>query len=456
MSITTTAVIDAPIEEVFAWHARPGALTRLLPTWQPMRPLAEAASLADGTAVLGLPAGLRWPARHDPLAYDPPRRFVDRRVVDGPRSRPAASAGPWRHEHLFAALPGGRTALTDRVRTVVPAAALRATFRYRHRQLAEDLRAHADARAAGLGPSTVAVTGASGLVGTALCALLTTGGHRVIRLVRGPATGPDTRRWDPQEPAPDLLDGVDAVVHLAGAPIFGRFTAAHRRRIRDSRVGPTRLLAVTAARAAAGPTVFVSASAIGYYGHDRTGERLDHTGAAGSGFLAETVRDWEAAAAPAAAAGLRAVQVRTGIVQSPRGGVLRLQRPLFAAGLGGRLGDGRQYLSWIDLDDLLDVYLRALYDSALSGPVDAVAPGAVTGAQYARTLARVLRRPAALPVPKAGPALLLGRQGAAELALADQHVLPTALQARGHRFRRTDLEDCLRHQLGRAGNEVLR
>ncbi len=454
MGITTRAVIDAPIEEVFAWHARSGALTRLLPPWQPMRPLAEATSLAVGTAMLGLPAGLRWPARHDPHAYDPPHRFVDRRVLAGPRTWPPALAGPWRHEHLFAALPGERTELTDRITAAVPAAALRATFRYRHRQLAEDLRAHAEARATGLASSTIAVTGASGLVGTALTALLTTGGHRVIRLVRGPADGADTRTWDPRDPDPALLDGVDAVIHLAGAPIFGRFSAAHRREIRDSRVGPTRLLARAAARADSGPEVFVSASAIGFYGHDRTGERLDHTGDPGTGFLAETVRDWEAAAASAADAGLRTVAVRTGIVQSPRGGVLRLQRPLFTAGLGGRLGSGRQYLSWIDIDDLVDIYLRALYDRALSGPIDAVAPGAVTAAQYARTLARVLRRPAVLPVPKAGPALLLGRRGAAELALADQHVVPTALLARGHRFRRADLEDCLRHQLGRADGDL--
>src|SRR5699024_8912226 len=241
-------------------------------------------------------------------------------------------------------------------------------------------------------PSVIAVTGASGMVGSALCAQLTTGGHRVVRLVRGDPRGPGERRWDPDGPAPGLLDGTDAVVHLAGAPIAGRFTDAHKAAVRDSRVGPTRRLAQAAARAQNGPGVFVSASAIGYYGHHRTGELLDERASPGADFLAGVVREWEDAAEPAAEAGLRTVQVRTGIVQSPLGGTLRLQRPLFTAGLGGRLGSGRQWLSWIDLDDLVDIYHRALYDARLRGPVNATAPGAVTAAEHARTLAGVLRR----------------------------------------------------------------
>ena len=160
--------------------------------------------------------------------------------------------------------------------------------------------------------------------------------------------------------------------------------------------------------------------------------------------------DWEAATAPATAAGLRVVNVRTGIVQTPRGGTLQLMRPLFAAGLGGPLGDGRQWLSWIDIDDLIDVYHRALVDTGLSGPVNAVAPQPVRNADYTRALAGVLHRPAVLPVPALGPALLLGRQGARELAMASQRVVPGRLIEAGHRFRRPDLEQCLRHQLGKA------
>jgi len=159
------------------------------------------------------------------------------------------------------------------------------------------------------------------------------------------------------------------------------------------------------------------------------------------------VTDWEAATAPAADAGLRVVNVRTGVVQTPRGGTLQLMRPLFTAGLGGRLGSGRQWLSWIDLDDLLDVYHRALYDPALSGPVNAVAPEPVRNEEYTRVLADVLHRPALVPVPGFGPKLLLGEQGARELATADQYVVPRRLLDAGHTFRRASLEDCLRHLL---------
>lgn len=449
MSITHTAVVNAPLDEVFAWHERPGALHRLLPRWQPMRAIREAESLADGRAVLGLPGGLRWPAQHRRADFDPPNRFVDERIVAGAASLPPALAGRWIHEHRFAAESPDSTRITDHVDTLVPGALLRSTFHYRHRQLLDDLSAHRAAREAGLTPSVIAVTGASGMVGTQLCAFLTTGGHRVIRLVRRNANGPDERTWDPDAPAPDLLDGVDAVIHLAGAPIAGRFTARHKSTVRDSRVGPTRRLAELAARTRVGPTVFISASAIGVYGHARPGETLDESASPGDDFLAGVVRDWEDATAPAAAAAIRTVQVRTGIVQSPRGGTLQIQRPLFTAGLGGRLGSGAQALSWIDLDDLIEIYHRALYDPTLTGPVNATAPNPVTGSEYAATLAAVLHRPALLPTPAIGPQLILGREGARELALADQRVAPEVLSRRDHRFRRPSLEDCLRHQLGR-------
>jgi uncharacterized protein (TIGR01777 family) len=162
------------------------------------------------------------------------------------------------------------------------------------------------------------------------------------------------------------------------------------------------------------------------------------------------VADWEDAAAPAAAAGIRTVQVRTGIVQTPRGGTLRLLTPLFEAGLGGRLGSGKQWMAWISLDDLLDIYLRAVTDPQLSGPVNAVAPEPVRNIDYTRTLARVLHRPALLPVPAFGPRLLLGAEGTAELAQASQHVRPEVLIKTGHHFRQPDLEQALRHLYGRS------
>ena len=443
MGLTYSSVIDASLDEVFAWHRRPGAITRLLPPWQPVRVVREAASVRDGRAVLALPGGLRWVAGHEPRSYDPPRQFAD--ALQPPLSMTLR----WEHRHLFAPSGEHGTLVTDMVDTPVPARMLRPMFAYRHRQLAADLAAHARARELCAEPMTIAVTGSSGLIGSALAALLTTGGHEVIHLVRRAPRHAGERQWRPDDPDPGLLDDADAVIHLAGASIAGRFTPEHKQQIRASRVGPTRKLAAVAARSAGALRAFVTASAVGIYGPDRGDEILTEHSDRGDGFLADVVGAWEDAIAPAATAGIRTVQVRTGVVQTPRGGVLRLMYPLFAAGLGGPLGDGAQWLAWIGIDDLLDVYLRAVTDPALAGPVNAVAPHQVRNAEYARTLGRVLGRPAVLAVPAIGPRLLLGAEGASELAAASQRVRPAALAAAGHQFRYPGLDGALRHVLGR-------
>ena len=275
----------------------------------------------------------------------------------------------------------------------MPGAALRPTFVYRHRQLADDLAAHRDAAAAGTQPMVVAVTGASGLVGSALTAFLTTGGHRVIRLVRRPARSKDERQWR-------------ARCSRTRSAVRGRRRGASGGRVdrrafhrgaqggdRDSRIEPTRLLAQAAADTDDGPRAFVCASAIGFYGFDRGDAVLCEDSVRGDGFLADVVADWEAATGPAADAGLRVVNVRTGIVQAAAGGTLRLLRPLFLAGLGGRLGSGRQWLSWIGLDDLVDIYHRALYDTRLTGPVNAVGPEPVRNVDYTKALAACFTGP---------------------------------------------------------------
>ncbi|MGG5173352.1 TIGR01777 family oxidoreductase [Pseudarthrobacter sp. J1738] len=453
MGITHSSTVPAPIDEVFAWHSRPGAFTRLAAPWQPVRVLEESTSLRDGQAVMALPGGVRLLAKHNPKGYEPPLKFMDEIGGAGFASLKVGAAFPWHHSHEFAALNDATTQMTDRVETPASAHFLRPMFIYRHRQLAEDLAVHARAAAAGVKPLTVAMTGASGTVGTALAAFLSTGGHTVVRLVRHRPKNSQERLWDPMNPAPGLLDGVDAVVHLAGESISGRFTTAHKNAIRDSRITPTRLLAEAAAAASAaggfGPKTMVVASAIGYYGPDRGEEELTEDSSRGEGFLAEVVSDWEAATHPASEAGLRVVQVRTGIVQSTRGGVLKLMRPLFEAGVGGRVGSGRQWFAWIDLEDLIDTYHRALTDPAFSGPVNAVAPHVLRNGDYATTLGKVLHRPAVVAVPGFGPRLLLGNEGALELAEASQKVLPAKLLAAGHSFRRPELEASLRHQLGR-------
>jgi uncharacterized protein len=295
------------------------------------------------------------------------------------------------------------------------------------------------------GGMRVAVTGSSGLIGSALVSLLSGGGHEVVQLVRRPAHDGGERLWAPADPDPGLLDGIDAVVHLAGHPIAGRFTARHKEAVVSSRVGPTRRLSELARDG----MTFVCSSAVGFYGPDRGSEVLTESSPRGRGFLADLVADWEAATLPATSAGARVVNLRTGIVQSRRGGALKVMYPLFAAGLGGRIGSGSQWMAWIAIDDMLDVIVRALTDDRLSGPVNAVAPNPVTNRDYANTLARVLRRPALLPVPAFGPRLLLGGEGATEFALAGQRAIPERLIEVGHSFRHPDLEGALRHVLGR-------
>ncbi|HEY3502695.1 MAG TPA: TIGR01777 family oxidoreductase [Actinocatenispora sp.] len=450
------AVVDRPVDEVFAWHERPGALRRLLPPWEPITVVQEAPDLTEGAeAVLRLsgPKTItpRWVSRH--TGYRPPHEFTDVQV-----SGPFAA---WRHRHAFEPAGGG-CRLVDEVTYDLPLRAgnwaasvtegrLRRMFAYRHRQVADDLAAHA---AAGVPPMTVVVTGASGFVGGALAAFLSAGGHRVIRLVRRAPRVPDESAWDPERELIDaeVLRGADAVVHLAGASIGGRFTDHHKESVRRSRVVGTRLLARTLARLRAedsGPRAFVTASAIGYYGADRGAEPVDEESGPGSDFLAEVCREWEAATGPAREAGVRVAYVRTGVVQSPAGGVLRLQLPQFWSGLGGRLGSGEQWLSWISLDDIVGVYHHVLTRDDVSGPVNGVAPAPVTNAGYTATLGRVLRRPTLLPTPAFGPRLLLGDEGAELTAFASQNVHSGVLVRTGYRFRQPDLESCLRHVLGR-------
>ncbi len=443
MGLRYASVVGSPPDEVIAWHERPGALVRLLPPWQPLRVVEETPSLTDGRAVLRLPGGVRWVAQHS--GAERSQCFVDELV-----SLPLR----WRHTHCFDPAGEGMSKVSDIVDTPVPASVLLRTFRYRHALLAGELaaqQAQRDVAGPAARPMTIAVTGASGLVGSALCAYLSTAGHRVLRLVRRGPRDACERPWEPEHPDEAALEGVDAVVHLAGAPIAGRFTAAHKRAVRESRVGPTQQLAGLMAAMVDGPRILVSASAIGYYGTDGGDEELTEASARGSGFLAELVADWEDATAPARAAGLRVVHVRTGIVQSARGASLKLLRPLFAAGLGGPLAPGNQWVSWIGIDDLLDVFGRALVDGGLEGPLNAVAPEPVTNRDYAAALARVLHRPAVVPVPALGPRLLLGTEGAREMLEASQRVVPARMLAAGHVFRHPSLEACLRHQLGRSG-----
>jgi uncharacterized protein (TIGR01777 family) len=300
----------------------------------------------------------------------------------------------------------------------------------------------------------VAVTGASGLIGTALVERLRAQGHQVLRVTRSEATEPDQLGWDPAAGRldPDALAKADAVVHLAGKSIGEhlRWNARIKRQLLQSRVEGTGLVARTMADLAGGPggpRVLVCASGVHYYG-DRGDAVLTETTGAGPGFLAGVVRQWEAAAEPAREAGLRVVHLRTGLVQDVAGAGLPRQVLIFRFGLGGRIGSGRQWLSWISLDDIVAAYLHALADEDLAGPVNATSPNPVTNAEFTEVLARVLGRPAFLHVPAIAPKLVLGEL-ADELLLTSLRARPARLLEAGFRFELPDLEATLRHTLGR-------
>ena len=295
----------------------------------------------------------------------------------------------------------------------------------------------------------VLVSGSRGLIGSALVPALEEGGHRVRRLVRSGGASGDAVRWDPSAGTIDAarLEGVDAVVHLAGESVQGRWTAAKKARIRDSRVQGTSLLARTLAGLPVPPRVMVSASASGYYG-DRGNELLREESAPGSNFLAGVCREWEAAADPAREAGIRVVHTRAGIVLSPEGGALGPMLPVFKLGLGGKFGSGRQYWPWVAIDDVVGTILHALATDSLSGPVNVVAPDPPTNAQFTKTLGRVLSRPTIFPLPAPAARLALG-QVADELLLASQRLEPARLKESGYSYRRPELGGALRHLLGR-------
>lgn len=448
--------IEAPAAEVFAWHARTGAFERLVPPWEDVRVVRREGGVRDGDRleleIRRGPFRQRWVALH--RDYQEGRQFRDVQL-----------AGPfaaWEHTHRMIPDGPGACVLEDaivyRLRggrlgrllgTGVAERMLARMFRFRHARTRADLARHA--RFADRPRRRIAVSGASGLIGGALVPFLSTGGHRVDRLVRhAPARGTTDVRWDPAAGLLDgaALEGVDAVVHLAGENVAaGRWTAARKAAICASRVAGTRLLAETLARLQRPPRVLVSASAIGWYG-GRGDEALTETSDPGTGFLVEVCQAWEAATASARDAGIRVVCLRLGVVLAARGGALARMLPVFRVGAGGVVGGGRQVVSWIALDDVVGVIHHALWDETLAGPVNATAPDPVTNAELTRILGRVLGRPTPVPLPAPVVRLLFGEMGEA-LLLAGARVLPARLAAAGFAFGEPALEGALRSELGR-------
>jgi uncharacterized protein len=448
--------MPAPAAAVLDWHCRPGAFERLSPPWEAVRVLEREGGIEDGgRVVLAVRAGgfwRRWVAEH--CDYEPGRQFCDVQT-EGPFA-------DWRHCHRVAPDGPERCFLEDDIEYALPFGRLASLlggslvrrklermFRYRHRVAFGDLsfrRRYLQGQS-----MKVAITGSTGLVGSALVPFLTTGGHRVMRLVRSAdGSGAEDVAWNPSTGRidADRLEGLDAVVHLAGENIAARrWNAEQKARVRDSRLQGARLLCETLARLRQPPRVLVSASAIGFYG-ERGDEELNEKSASGVGFLAEVCRAWEAATEPARVAGIRVVSTRFGIILSPKGGALSKMLTPFRLGMGGRIGDGQQWMSWITHDDAIGCIYHALVTESLRGPVNAVAPNPVTNLEFTNTLGDVLSRPSRFRMPGFMARLAFGEM-ADELLLASTRVVPLALRDSNYQFLYADLEGALRHLLGK-------
>lgn len=449
---TQDTQLDVPRAFAFEWHKRPGAFQRLSPPWEDLRVVQPANGIGDGERLVFKvrmgPIWQPWVAEH--FGYEEGRQFCDRQV-SGPFSL-------WKHRHLFEDTQKG-SVIRDQVEYRLPLAPLsdvapkclvedkiRAMFAYRRAVAKADIERH---HRAALAPKRVAISGASGLVGSALSAFLSTGGHEVTPLVRG--GGKAGIPWAPGRPlepaAMEAAEGLDAVVHLAGESIMGLWTAEKKRRIRDSRIPATRALCESLAKLERKPAVLIAASAIGVYGANQSGE-LDERAPYGEGFLAEVGREWEEATAPAREAGIRVVNLRIGVVLSPQGGALRVMRLPFSLNLGGRLGDGRHVMSWIALDDLVYLIHHAIATESIEGPLNATAPNPVTNAEFTRTLAHTLGRFVGPPAPAAVVKLAV-RELAEEVLLSSLRVVPRAAIQSGYQFQFSELAPALRHLLGR-------
>lgn len=457
-----TSEVPLAAETTYLWHAQPGALTRLSPHWaqeiveESYPPIAPGSIAQVRTSVPGSYGLVRRP--FSSVHSEGPSRFS---FVDELKKGPLSQ---WKHTHEFSSVAGG-TKIDDHVEfSMAPQGFdaidrslthyLEATFEARQRRLLMDAEFLESTNAPLLTRKKgkrILIAGGSGLIGRQVAALFSTAGHFVRLLVRETPKFPYEVHWNPDLGIinPRDLAWADAVVHLGGKSIATRFTKSAKDEIRSSRIDSTLLLVETmrGLPEAKRPEVFVCASAVGYYGSEAESP-VDESGPAGEGFLAELCQEWEAAAARVEEMGIRRVSIRTGVVLSSLGGLLRLQAPLFLAGAGGRLGSGEQAMAWVSLDDVARAYVHAVLYDYVRGPVNAVAPDLVSQAEFAEALAAHLRRPARIPTPGFVTELMLGRDGAKELALADQKVVPEKLQETGYQFAHPTLTACLEEELG--------
>lgn len=441
--------------ELFAWHERPDALARLCPPWDPVTLKYSDGHIKEGARVkLQVKGPLKIPVNIEVVheEYEEGVQFQDRQI-SGPFAH-------WVHTHAVTSHSSEQEAtLTDQIHYKLPFSPLgdwlggrmvrhrlEQLFHYRHSVLQHDFRLHQLARGQTL---HFAVSGSTGLVGSALCALLKTGGHRVTRLTRAPA--PDSRIWDDPEDVPDLSD-IDIVIHLAGESVAQRWSRRKKQAILESRTRRTKALAKALAESktsGSGPHTFICASAIGYYGDQGSSEAwVDETSPQGSGFLADVCDQWELACQPARSAGIRVVNARIGIVLSPEGGALEKLLLPFLLGAGGPIGSGRPYMSWISLHDVIGALYFCALIPEIEGPVNLVSPEPVTNKTFSQSLGSVLKRPAFLPLPALALKLIFGEM-ASETMLSGQRVRAGQLIKYNYPFIHTTLETALRFELGR-------
>lgn len=450
------STIDAPIEEVFGWHKRDGAFHRLTPLWESTELVEQTAGIDTIGAKVTLrmkvgPLSQTWLAEH--TDYQENKRFQDiqRR---GPFSQ-------WVHTHHFEAR-GDSTILRDEITYQLPLGPLgeavgdrfvrnklQRMFDYRHIMTKQDIAAH---QRTPLEPMKIAITGASGLLGSALVPFLTTGGHEVLTIGRSPRSSYNAEhiQWNPSKGELDgrLLEGVNAVIHLAGAGIADeRWTEARKQLILQSRVDSTRLLCETLAALNQPPQCLISASGIGYYGSSNDGLKTEDS-PAGNDFPADVCKAWEAATLAAEKAGIRTIHLRIGVVMTPEGGALGKMMLPFQLGAGGPVGHGKQWMSWIGIHDLTDVLLHCIATESLQGPLNAVTPQPVSQRDFARTLGKVLKRPAFLPLPGFAVKVMFGKMGET-LLLGGTEVSSSKLEESGFVFRTPTLESTLRLLLGK-------
>jgi uncharacterized protein len=447
--------IEAPAEDVFFWHERPGAFARLNPPWEKLRVLAQDAGIQDGSRVTLLTqTGLirqRWVVEH--RDYIAGRQFRDIQI-EGPFAH-------WNHMHRIESDGDSACWLEDRVEYELPSAVLtdplaggmirrrlERMFAYRHAIIAADMAAHR--QFLDRGALKILISGSTGMLGTALIPLLTTGGHRVVRLVRRPRPGEDVIFWNPAEKKldPAALEDFDAFIHLSGEYIAdGRWTRAKRERVWNSRVETTKLLVQAIRQLKKPPKALVCASGSGYYGEG--GDRiLDEDAPHGHPcFFVDMVRAWESAAQEATAYGVRVVNARIGIVLSPVGGALKSMLPAFKWGAGAVLGSGCESTGWLTLDDLIGMMHFAVMCETLHGPVNFVSPLPITQRELSREIGRILHRPVLFRVPNYLIKLILGQEMAEAMGWS-QRLVPSRLNQAGYHFRHPDLEDGLRHVLG--------